>query len=99
MVPDYLVFSLFPTFAPLPRGQKITSLSKIYILTWKSSLSEVNFSTIWINTIVCLLMDTVADSPVLFLIINNIISSNLSHRVVVPFLFLYINNHNVKQGI
>ena len=99
MVSYDLLFHSFTNFYPLPHGPKIIRLNKIYISTRKSSLSEVNFSPIWINTLVNLLLDTMNYSPVWFIIITNNISSNKSltwwfHL----FWFLYIDKHNVKRG-
>ena len=82
---DDLLFHLFPTFAPLPCGLKSTRLDKVYILTRKFSVSEVNFSPIWRNNLGYLLLDTMADSPVYFKIITNIISSNPSTLMVFHF--------------
>ena len=86
MVTYHLLFHLFTTFSPITHGPKITSISKIYLSTWKSSLSKVNFSPRWINTIGRILLYTVDDSPVCFTIIANIVSSNPIPRMVVPFL-------------
>ena len=88
MVTDDILFHFFPTFDHLPYGPKITRIIKIYIATSKSSLSEVNFSTSWINTLGHILLDTTADFPVCFKIITNIIYSDLSPRMVVPFILV-----------
>ena len=100
MVTDDLLFRLFPTLSPLPHEPKSTRLNKIYISTWNSSLSEINFSSIWINTLGNILLDTMADYPLCFTIITNNISSNPFHHIVVPFFwFLYIDKYNFKLGI
>ena len=85
MVTDHLLFYLCPTFVPLPYGLKITRLRKLYMSTWKSYPSEWKFSPIWRNNIGNILLDTVADSLVLFTMITNIISSNPIPHLVVTF--------------
>ena len=99
MVTDDLLFNLVCTFSPLLYGPKSTRLNKIYISTRKSSLSEVNFSPIWINTIVHILMYTMDDYPVWFTMLTNIIYYNPIPYMGVPFFFFpYIENKNVKRG-
>ena len=46
-----IYYLIFPTISLIPHGPKITRLNKIYNSTIKASLSEVNLSRIWINTI------------------------------------------------
>ena len=54
----------FHTFAALPHDPKITMLNIINISARKYSLSEVNFSPIWINNLKHLLLDTMDDYAV-----------------------------------
>ena len=95
---DYLLFHFFTTFDPLPHGPKSTRVSKIYISKSKSSLSEVNFSSFFRNNRGHIILYTMAESPVCLTILNNIISSNPSPHIVVPFFSLYIDKRNVKWG-
>ena len=74
----------FPLFSS-SYGPKITRPNKIYISTKKSSLSEGNLSPIWKNTLVHLVLDVMADSPMFFTMLSNIISSNTSPHILVPF--------------
>ena len=86
-----IYYFIFTTFSPFPHGPKSTRLDKINFSTSKSSLSEVNFSPRWRNTIGRLLLDTMADSPVCFTIITNNISSNPIYHMVVSFLLVPIH--------
>ena len=88
MVSYSLLLHFFPTLAPLSHGLKITRINKIHITTRNSSLSEINFIPRRRNTLVHLPLDTMADSPVWFIIITNNISSNTSNYTVVPFLLV-----------
>ena len=85
------IFSFVYHFSLLLHVPKITRLGKIYISTSKSYLSEVNFSPRWINTLGHILMDTMADSPVWFIMITNIIYYNPIPHMVVPFLLVPIH--------
>ena len=78
----------FHTFAALPHDPKITRLNIINISARKYSLSEVNFSSIWINNLGYILMDSMADSPVLFTVLAIIITSNPSLHILVPFILV-----------
>ena len=55
------------------------------------SLSEGNFSPSGRNTLWHVLLDTIADSPVLFKIINIIVSSNPIPHMAVPFILVLIH--------
>ena len=88
MVTDDLLFHVFPTFDTLMHGIKSTRIIEIYISTWKYSLSERNFSPRWINTLGHILLKNMADYPVCFTILNNIISSNPNPNMAVPFLLV-----------
>ena len=88
MVSDDLLFHLFPNFSLLPYGLKNTRLNKIYVSNRKSSPSEGNSIPVWRNTIVHLLLDTMADSSLSFTILTNNTYSNTSPHVVVPFLLV-----------
>ena len=74
MVSDYLLFHLFPTYAPLLHGPKSARLNRIKFSTRKYSLSERYFSPSWRNTLGRILLGTMDDSPVCFTIITNKIS-------------------------
>ena len=91
MVTNDILFHLFPTFAPPPHGLKITRLRKIYISTCKSSLSEVNFIPIWRNTLGHILLDKMSDSLSWFIILTDIIYSNPSPYMVVPFILFLLH--------
>ena len=97
MVADYLLFHLFPNFAPLTHRPKSIKLNNIKISTRKSSLSEVDFSQICINTLGNILLETMADSTVYFTTITNIISSNPSPHMVVSFLLNPLHWQNNYQ--
>ena len=88
MVTDNLLFYSFPTFDHRPHGPKSTRHKKTYISTWESYLSEGNFSPIWRNNIGHILLKTMDDSPVWFIMIPNIISSNPIPHMVVPFILV-----------
>ena len=60
-----------------------TRLSKIQISKRKSPLSEVNFSPSCRNSLENIIIDTMADSPVFFTIITNIISSDLGQSDII----------------
>ena len=81
-----ILYLIFPTFAPFPHGPKGTRFNKIHISTWTSSLSEVNFSQIWINTIGHILLETMDDSPLWFTMITNNMSSNPGPHMGVTFI-------------
>ena len=89
MVSDDILFHLSPKFSPLPHGPKITKLRKIYILTRNYSLLEINYSPIWRNTLVHILLDNMTSYPVWFTMLVNFISSNISTHMVVPFIGYY----------
>ena len=86
-----LLLHLFTTFAPLLQVPKSTRLRKSYISTWKYSLLELNFSPICRNTLGRILLDTMADSPVCFTIINNFMTYNPSPHMVVPFILVLLH--------
>ena len=89
-------FISLPLLLLFPMAQNAPGLEK-YIIQ-QIYLSERNFSLSWRNTLEHLLLDTTSDSPVCFNILTNIISSDPSPHMVVPFVFvLYIYKHNVKQ--
>ena len=99
MVSYDLLLHLFPTFSPLTHGPKITRLDKIHISTRKSSLSEVNTSPMWINTIGYIPLKIMYDYPVFFTMIANNLSSNTIPNMVVPFYwFLCIYKKISKRG-
>ena len=84
MIYHLICFSLFPSST----WPKETRLSKIYILTWKSYLSDGNFSPSCINALGNILLDIMDDSPVWFTIWTNIISSNPIAHIVDTFLLV-----------
>ena len=91
MVTYYLLFNLFPIFTPLSHVPKHTRLNKIYISTSKYSLSEVNFSPSWSNTLVNIPLDAMADFSVLFTMLTDNIPFNPGRHMVVPFILVPIN--------
>ena len=91
MVSDGLLFHFFPDFSPLPHGPKSTRLNKIHISTRESSLSEGDFSPIWRNNLVHILLETMVEYPLWFTIITNNFYSNPSPRMVVPFLLVSLH--------
>ena len=87
-----MIYYFFPTFAPLPHGTKSNRLNKTYISTKRYSISKVNSSPIWRNTLGHILMNTIAYYPVYFRMLTNNISSNpITHMVVTFYWFLYID--------
>ena len=80
-----LYILIFFTISPLLNGLKRTRLNKIQISTSKSSLSEVNFSSSWRNTLVHILLEYIAESPMLFTVINTIITSDPIPYMLVTF--------------
>ena len=86
MVTDDLLFIYFSAFSPLPNAPKITRLCKIYILTWKYSLSEGNFGPSGRDTIGHLPLYTMADNSECFTMLTNNISSDPIPNMVVVFL-------------
>ena len=88
MVSYDLLLHLFPTFAPLTHGLKITRLDKMNISTRKYSLSEVNFIPMWRNNLGNILLVTMYGYPVFFIILANNLSSNPSPNMVVTFLLV-----------
>ena len=80
-----MIYYFISHFAPLPHVPKITKFKKIIISKRKYSLSEGNFSPIWINTLGHLLLDTMDDSPVWFTMLTDNISSNTTPHMVIPF--------------
>ena len=81
-------FHLFPNFSPLLHGPENTRLNKIYISTRKSSLSEGNFIPSWRNNIGNILLYTMYDSWVFFIMITTNISSNSIPHMVLTFLLV-----------
>ena len=69
-------------------GPKNTMLYKIYLLKRRYYAPKRNVSPIWINTLEHLPLDTLADSPMWFKILTDIIYSNPSPHMVAPF-FLF----------
>ena len=98
MISDDLLFYLFTNFSPLPHGPKITRLLKIQIPTWKYPLSEVNVSPRWVNTLGHVLLESMADYPVCFTMITNIISSYPSPHMVVPFVLVPLDWQSQYQA-
>ena len=99
MVTDDLSFNLICNFSPLLYGSKSTRLNKIYISTRKSYLSEVNFSPIWINNLVHILLETMNDYPVLFTMLANIINYNpIPYMVVLFFCSLTLKIKMSREG-
>ena len=76
MVTYDILFNLLPNFDTLMDGPKMTRLNKIYILTRKYFLTEVNLKLIWINNLGNILLENMDDSQVLFTMFTNTISSN-----------------------
>ena len=70
----------------------------MYISTWKSYVPEGNFSPNCINTLGHLLLDTMADSLVCVKILTNIISSNPSPHMVVPFILVTLHRQPQFQA-
>ena len=91
MVTEDLLFHFFPRFSPLPHRLKSTKLIKIYISTRNYSLSKVNLSIKWRNTLGKILLEIMDESPVWFTTITNIISSNPSPHIVVPFILVSLH--------
>ena len=79
---------MFPTFAPLPYGPKITRLNRIHISTRMYSLLGGNFSPRRRNNLVHILLDTMNYSPLLFTMLTNSLSSNTGPHMMVPFLLV-----------
>ena len=99
MATNDILSHLFTTFAHLLHGPIITRLNKIHISTRKPSLSEVNISPIWRNTLGHILLCTVDDYPVRFTMLINHISSNLRPQMMVLFYwFLYIYKKISREG-
>ena len=88
MVKYDLWFHLFPTLAPLSHRPKSTRIITIYISTWKSSQSEGRFTTIWINNLGNLPLDTMHFCILVCAILTNSIYSNPIPHMMVSFILV-----------
>ena len=77
----------------------ISRLNKIHISTRKSSLLEVNFITMWRNTIGNLVLYTMVDSSELSKVLADYFSSNPIPNMLVPFSLVPLHlKENFKRG-
>ena len=82
----WFIISFVSQFWSSSKCPKSTRHSKLFLSTWKYSLSEENFSQSWRNTLRHLLLDNIANYPVWFTMLTNNISSNLSLQKATPKL-------------